>query len=131
PNAFNINDDCGSTHIDKTQEAVLEHGADLGLAHDGDADRCLAVDAEGNVVDGDQIMAILAVGMKEENSLRFNTLVATVMSNLGLKLAMKEQGIEVRETQVGDRYVVEELMRGEYRSEERRVGKAGRSRRVV
>ncbi len=114
PNAFNINEDCGSTHIDKTQEAVLEHGAHLGLAHDGDADRCLAVNAEGNVVDGDQIMAILAVGMKEENNLRFNTLVATVMSNLGLKLAMKEQGIEVRETKVGDRYVVEELIRGDY-----------------
>lgn len=114
PNAFNINEDCGSTHIDKTQEAVLEHGAHLGLAHDGDADRCLAVDAEGNVVDGDQIMAILAVGMNEENNLRFNTLVATVMSNLGLKLAMKEQGIEVRETKVGDRYVVEELIRGDY-----------------
>ncbi|MDK6813013.1 phosphoglucosamine mutase [Corynebacterium sp. UMB6689] len=114
PNAFNINEDCGSTHIEKTQEAVVEHGADLGLAHDGDADRCLAVDAEGNVVDGDQIMALLAVGMKEENDLRFNTLVATVMSNLGLKLAMKEQGIEVRETAVGDRYVLEELNRGDF-----------------
>lgn len=114
PNAFNINENCGSTHIEKTQEAVVEHGAHLGLAHDGDADRCLAVDAEGNAVDGDQIMAILAVGMKEENNLRFNTLVATVMSNLGLKLAMKEQGIEVRETKVGDRYVVEELIRGDF-----------------
>ena len=114
PNAFNINEDCGSTHIDKTQEAVVEYGADLGLAHDGDADRCLAVDAEGNVVDGDQIMAILAVGMKEENDLRFNTLVATVMSNLGLKLAMEEQGIEVKETAVGDRYVLEELNRGDF-----------------
>ncbi|MGO1372806.1 MAG: phosphoglucosamine mutase [Corynebacterium casei] len=114
PNAFNINENCGSTHIEKTQEAVVEHGAHLGLAHDGDADRCLAVDAEGNLVDGDQIMAILAVGMKEENNLRFNTLVATVMSNLGLKLAMKEQGIEVRETKVGDRYVVEELIRGDF-----------------
>ena len=114
PNAFNINEDCGSTHIDKTQAAVVEHGADLGLAHDGDADRCLAVDAEGNVVDGDQIMALLAVGMKEENDLRFNTLVATVMSNLGLKIAMKEQGIEVKETAVGDRYVLEELNRGDF-----------------
>ncbi|KHO29911.1 phosphoglucosamine mutase [Corynebacterium minutissimum] len=114
PNAFNINEDCGSTHIDKAQEAVVEHGADLGLAHDGDADRCLAVDAEGNVVDGDQIMALLAVGMKEENDLRFNTLVATVMSNLGLKIAMKEQGIEVKETAVGDRYVLEELNRGDF-----------------
>ncbi|MCG7276210.1 phosphoglucosamine mutase [Corynebacterium singulare] len=114
PNAFNINEDCGSTHIDKAQAAVVEHGADLGLAHDGDADRCLAVDAEGNVVDGDQIMALLAVGMKEENDLRFNTLVATVMSNLGLKIAMKEQGIEVKETAVGDRYVLEELNRGDF-----------------
>ena len=114
PNAFNINEDCGSTHIDKAQEAVVEHGADLGLAHDGDADRCLAVDAEGNVVDGDQIMALLAVGMKEENDLRFNTLVATVMSNLGLKIAMQEQGIKVKETAVGDRYVLEELNRGDF-----------------
>ena len=114
PNAFNINEDCGSTHIDKAQAAVVEYGADLGLAHDGDADRCLAVDAEGTVVDGDQIMALLAVGMKEENDLRFNTLVATVMSNLGLKIAMKEQGIEVKETAVGDRYVLEELNRGDF-----------------
>lgn len=114
PNAFNINEDCGSTHIDKAQAAVIEYGADLGLAHDGDADRCLAVDAEGNVVDGDQIMALLAVGMKEENDLRFNTLVATVMSNLGLKIAMQEQGIEVKETAVGDRYVLEELNRGDF-----------------
>ncbi|MEX3517671.1 phosphoglucosamine mutase [Corynebacterium camporealensis] len=114
PNAFNINEDCGSTHIEKTQEAVVEHGADLGLAHDGDADRCLAVDAEGNVVDGDQIMAILAVAMKEESDLRFNTLVVTVMSNLGLKLAMDEQGIDVRVTGVGDRYVLEELNRGDF-----------------
>ena len=114
PNAFNINEDCGSTHIEQAQQAVLEYGADLGLAHDGDADRCLAVDAEGNVVDGDQIMALLAVGMKEENDLRHNTLVATVMSNLGLKLAMKEQGIKVVEANVGDRYVLEELGKGNF-----------------
>ncbi|MCQ9345325.1 phosphoglucosamine mutase [Corynebacterium phoceense] len=114
PNAFNINEDCGSTHIEKTQEAVREHGADLGLAHDGDADRCLAVDAEGNVVDGDQIMALLAVGMKEEGRLRDSTLVATVMSNLGLKLAMKEQNITVIEANVGDRYVLEELGKGDF-----------------
>lgn len=112
PNAYNINDNAGSTHIEQTQKAVVAHGADLGLAHDGDADRCLAVDAEGNVVDGDQIMAILAVNMKEKSSLRKNTLVATVMSNLGLKLAMEREGIEVRETKVGDRYVLEELERG-------------------
>ena len=114
PNAYNINDDCGSTHIEKVQRAVLEKGADLGLAHDGDADRCLAVDAEGNIVDGDQIMAILAVAMKEENSLHHNTLVATVMSNLGLKLAMKREGISMVETKVGDRYVLEALDEGSY-----------------
>ena len=114
PNAFNINDGSGSTHMEQIQEAVVEHGADIGLAHDGDADRCLAVDAEGNVVDGDQIMAILATGMKERNALHDNTLVATVMSNLGLKLAMAEQGIELKETAVGDRYVLEELGRGDY-----------------
>ena len=92
----------------------MEHNADLGLAHDGDADRCLAVDAEGNVIDGDQIMAVLALGMKEKSSLRENTLVATVMSNLGLKLAMQHEGISMRETKVGDRYVLEELNRGDF-----------------
>ena len=109
PNAYNINDGCGSTHMDKIQAAVREHGAHLGLAHDGDADRCLAVDAEGNVVDGDQIMAILAVAMRDAGTLRLNTLVATVMSNLGLNLAMQREGIEMIHTQVGDRYVLEEL----------------------
>lgn len=114
PNAFNINDGSGSTHIDQIQAAVVEHGADIGLAHDGDADRCLAVDASGNVVDGDQIMAILATGMQERNALHDNTLVATVMSNLGLKIAMRERGITIKETAVGDRYVLEELGRGDY-----------------
>lgn len=114
PNAFNINDGSGSTHMEQIQQAVVEHGADLGLAHDGDADRCLAVDAEGNIVDGDQIMAILATGMQERNALHDNTLVATVMSNLGLKLAMREHGIEIKETAVGDRYVLEEIGRGDY-----------------
>lgn len=109
PNAYNINEDCGSTHIEQIQKAVVKHGADLGLSHDGDADRCLAVDADGNVVDGDQIMAILAIAMKDNGELRRNTLVATVMSNLGLMLAMKEAGIEVKTTKVGDRYVLEEL----------------------
>lgn len=114
PNAFNINDGSGSTHMEQIQQAVVEHRADLGLAHDGDADRCLAVDAEGNIVDGDQIMAILATGMQERNALHDNTLVATVMSNLGLKLAMREHGIEIKETAVGDRYVLEEIGRGDY-----------------
>jgi phosphoglucosamine mutase len=88
---------------------VLEHGADLGVAHDGDADRCLAVDAAGTIVDGDQIMAILALSMKERGQLARNTLVATVMSNLGLKIAMKEHDIDMIETKVGDRYVLEEI----------------------
>ena len=112
PNAYNINENCGSTHIERTQRAVIEHGVDIGLAHDGDADRCLAVDAAGQIIDGDQIMAVLAVGMKEKTELRKNTLVATVMSNLGLKLAMEEQGIDLVTAQVGDRYVLEELNAG-------------------
>ena len=114
PNGYNINDGVGSTHIDQLQKAVVEHGADLGLAHDGDADRCLAVDAQGNVVDGDQIMAVLALSMKDGGELKRNTLVATVMSNLGLKLAMERNGITLRQTQVGDRYVVEDLRAGDY-----------------
>ncbi len=114
PNGLNINDGCGSTHMEALQQAVVSHGADLGLAHDGDADRCLAVDAEGNVVDGDAIMVVLALAMQEAGELASNTLVATVMSNLGLHLAMRSAGIEVRTTGVGDRYVLEELRAGEY-----------------
>ncbi len=94
------------------QAAVVSHGADLGLAHDGDADRCLAVDATGPVVDGDAIMVVLALAMQEAGELAANTLVATVMSNLGLHLAMRAAGIEVRTTAVGDRYVLEELRAG-------------------
>lgn len=114
PNGLNINDGCGSTHLDQLQAAVIAHGADLGLAHDGDADRCLAVDAAGQVVDGDAIMVILALAMSEAGELASNTLVATVMSNLGLHLAMRAAGITVRTTGVGDRYVLEELRAGEY-----------------
>jgi phosphoglucosamine mutase len=109
PDGLNINDGVGSTHLDNLARAVLESGADLGIAHDGDADRCLAVDSEGNVVDGDQIMAILAVAMNERGALAESTLVATVMSNLGLKRAMAEHGIRMLETAVGDRYVLEAL----------------------
>ena len=114
PDGWNINDGVGSTHLDKLSEAVVRLGADIGIAHDGDADRCLAVDAEGNVIDGDQIMAILAVSMKERGHLTDDTLVATVMSNLGLHLAMKEHGITVRQTAVGDRYVLECMNEGGY-----------------
>jgi phosphoglucosamine mutase len=114
PDGLNINDGVGSTHIEKLQRAVVEHGAALGIAHDGDADRCLAVDETGAVVDGDHIMAILAVAMREAGELVDNTLVATVMSNLGLHLAMQDAGITVRTTGVGDRYVLEELRAGGY-----------------
>ena len=92
PDGYNINEGCGSTHMADLREAVVEHGYDVGIAHDGDADRCLAVDAEGNVVDGDQIMAILALAMRDQGKLAQDTVVATVMSNLGFKLAMREQG---------------------------------------
>jgi phosphoglucosamine mutase len=109
PDGLNINDGVGSTYLAPLQAAVLEHGADLGIAHDGDADRCLAVDATGAVVDGDQIMAVLAVAMRDAGELVDHTLVATVMSNLGLHLAMRDAGIALRTTQVGDRYVLEEL----------------------
>ena len=109
PDGMNINDGVGSTHLDNLARAVLEHGADLGIAHDGDADRCLAVDHEGNFIDGDQIMAILAVAMADRGALVERTLVATVMSNLGLRRAMVDHDITVLETRVGDRYVLEEL----------------------
>jgi phosphoglucosamine mutase len=109
PDGLNINDGVGSTYLQHLAAAVLEHGADVGIAHDGDADRCLAVDAAGNVIDGDQIMAILAVSMAERGVLTDNTLVATVMSNLGLRRAMAEHGIRMVETAVGDRYVLEAL----------------------
>ena len=114
PDGLNINDGCGSTHLEAVREAVLREGADLGLAHDGDADRCLAVTAAGDVVDGDQIMAILAVAMHDAGTLTDDTLVATVMSNLGLRLAMKQAGIRLVETKVGDRYVLEELNANNY-----------------
>jgi phosphoglucosamine mutase len=109
PDGLNINDGVGSTHLGNLARAVLEHGADIGIAHDGDADRCLAVDHEGNVIDGDQIMAILAVSMAERGVLKDRTLVATVMSNLGLMKAMAAHDITVIQTKVGDRYVLEEL----------------------
>ena len=114
PDGLNINDGCGSTHMEALRAAVVSHGADLGLAHDGDADRCLAVDADGSVIDGDAIMVVLALAMQEAGELASSTLVATVMSNLGLHLAMRSAGVEVRTTGVGDRYVLEELRAGEY-----------------
>jgi phosphoglucosamine mutase len=109
PDGENINENCGSTHLEDLRETVLAEKADLGIAHDGDADRCLAIDGNGDVVDGDQIMAVLAVGMMESGDLVDNTLVATVMSNLGLHLAMREVGVTLKTTAVGDRYVLEAL----------------------
>ncbi len=110
PDGVNINAGCGSTHPEKLRDAVIRYGADLGLAHDGDADRLIAVDHLGNLVDGDQIMVICSRYLKAQNRLPNNTVVVTVMSNLGLHLAMREAGIEVRQTKVGDRYVLEELL---------------------
>lgn len=111
PDGVNINAGCGSTHPEELQQAVLEHGADLGLANDGDADRLIVVDEHGNILDGDFIMVICALAQKEKGNLAENAVVVTVMSNLGLHLALKEAGITVYETQVGDRYVMEELLR--------------------
>ncbi|GGO74561.1 phosphoglucosamine mutase [Nonomuraea cavernae] len=109
PDGLNINAGHGSTHMDKLQQIVVSRGADIGIAYDGDADRCLAVDHTGAIVDGDQIMAILASAMHAEGALAKDTVVATVMSNLGFKLAMRDAGIHVVETAVGDRYVLERM----------------------
>ncbi|MEV1067900.1 phosphoglucosamine mutase [Streptomyces sp. NPDC050263] len=109
PDGLNINDGCGSTHLDKLKDAVIEHGAAFGIAHDGDADRCLAVDHTGEEIDGDQILSVLALAMRERGVLRSDTVVATVMSNLGFKLAMEREGIQLVQAAVGDRYVLEEM----------------------
>jgi phosphoglucosamine mutase len=114
PNGENINFQCGSLHPQVVSQAVKEHGADIGISLDGDADRAIFSDELGNVVDGDQILSLCAYDLRKANRLKKNTLVATVMSNLGLDLAMKERGIKVVRTQVGDRYVVEEMGRGGY-----------------
>ena len=114
PNGWNINDECGSTHLDKLRAAVAKEGADFGIAHDGDADRCLAIDGKGNDVDGDVIMTILALGFKARGALTSNTIVGTVMSNLGFMKAMKEADIKVVTTAVGDRYVLEEMLKSNY-----------------
>lgn len=114
PNGFNINEGVGSTHIDQLAIRVLSEKADMGFAHDGDADRCLAVDHAGNIIDGDQIMAILALSMKERGLLAKNTVVATVMSNLGFMRAMEVAGVSVISADVGDRYVLEEMRQGNF-----------------
>ena len=114
PDGWNINEDCGSTHLQQLRAAVIKEGADLGIAHDGDADRCLAIDGAGNEIDGDHILTILARGFKARGKLTANTVVATVMSNLGFIHAMKESGINVVTTPVGDRYVLENMIANDY-----------------
>nr|PZN71852.1 MAG: phosphoglucosamine mutase [Bacillota bacterium] len=114
PDGLNINDGCGSTHPEALQEAVRAYGADAGIAHDGDADRCIAVDERGELVDGDQIMAICALDLKEKGQLPKDTLVATVMSNMGLELFLRAHGLKLVRTKVGDRYVLEEMLKGGY-----------------
>ncbi len=109
PDGLNINEACGSTHLQSLQRAVVDHGADAGFALDGDSDRCLAVDHQGDVVDGDQLLAILALALRDQGLLVKDTVVATVMSNLGFVRAMKEAGVGVRQTKVGDRYVLEAM----------------------
>ncbi|MDQ3416870.1 MAG: phosphoglucosamine mutase [Actinomycetota bacterium] len=112
PDGLNINDGCGSTHLGDLQAAVRDAGADLGFAHDGDADRCLAVDSAGEVVDGDQLLAILAVALRDQHRLHDNTVVATVMSNLGFVQAMAREQVRVQQTPVGDRYVLAAMNSG-------------------
>ncbi len=114
PDGWNINDGVGSTHLEHLRSAVLKYGADLGIAHDGDADRCLAIDATGAEIDGDVIMAILAKGFKARGKLKSNTIVGTVMSNLGFMHAMAEAEIEVITTAVGDRYVLEAMLQSDF-----------------
>lgn len=114
PDGININENCGSTHLERLRQVVRRDSCDIGIAFDGDADRMLAVDENGVVVDGDVIMAIIALDMKELGQLRGDTLVATVMSNMGLEIMAKEKGINLAKTKVGDRYVLEEMLRGGY-----------------
>ncbi|WP_067441916.1 phosphoglucosamine mutase [Nocardioides jensenii] len=114
PDGLNINDDCGSTHLESLREAVIKDGADVGFALDGDADRCLAVDAAGEIVDGDQLLAVLGLSLRDAGRLPNDVVVATVMSNLGFVQAMKANGVQVRQTKVGDRYVLEAMKAGGY-----------------
>ena len=114
PDGTNINENCGSTHPERLCELVRELGADIGLAFDGDADRLIAVDERGQIVNGDQVMCICALHMKEQGTLKNNTLVTTVMSNMGLDIALKKHGIKNVKTKVGDRYVLEKMLTDGY-----------------
>jgi len=114
PNGININKQCGSTHLEMLKEYVLKNNYDLGIAYDGDGDRCLAIDEKGNVIDGDILLALTSMYLKEKGKLSKDTIVATVMSNLGLSKFSKENNIELKQTQVGDRYVLEEMLKNGY-----------------
>ena len=114
PNGVNINDKCGSTHLEAIKKKVVEEELSLGIAYDGDGDRCLAIDEKGNTIDGDIILSIISKYMKENKTLKNDTLVATVMSNLGLKKYSEDNNIELKQTKVGDRYVLEEMKKGGY-----------------
>ena len=114
PDGININKDCGSTHLENLQNYVLKNKLDLGIAYDGDGDRCLAIDEKGNVMDGDVIMAIVAKYLKEKGKLKDNTVISTVMSNIGLNKFAKENNINIKHTKVGDRYVLEEMLNSGY-----------------
>ena len=115
PNGVNINDNCGSTHMESLQKAVVENNADFGIAHDGDADRCLCVDEKGQVIDGDHILVMCAQDMIKKGTLPHNTVVSTVMANIGFHKAIKEAGGRVEVTQVGDRYVLENMLKSGYK----------------
>ncbi|MBR2382552.1 MAG: phosphoglucosamine mutase [Anaerotignum sp.] len=114
PDGTNINDKCGSTHMDDLKKLVVENGADIGFAFDGDADRCLAVDEKGELIDGDKILAICGLDMKQRGELKKDTIVGTVMSNLGLIMMGRENGIDILQTAVGDRYVLERMLADGY-----------------
>ena len=115
PNGVNINDNCGSTHLESLQEAVLENHADFGIAHDGDADRCLCVDEKGQVIDGDHILVMCAINMMKAGTLPYKTVVTTVMANIGFHQAIKAAGGRCEITQVGDRYVLENMLKNGYK----------------
>ena len=114
PNGININDKCGSTHLEQLKQVVADHKCNLGIAYDGDGDRCLAIDENGNTIDGDKILAVVSNYFKNKNILKNNTLVATVMSNLGLRKYSEKNGIDFIATKVGDRYVLEEMLKSGY-----------------
>lgn len=114
PDGININDNCGSTHIEGLKKFVLENNLSLGIAYDGDGDRCLAVDEKGNVIDGDILLAIFSNYMREKGILNKDTLVATIMSNLGLNKFAEENNLNLKQTKVGDRYVLEEMLKNRY-----------------